>query len=116
VLTSTMSRRTKFLATGAMVFAFGVGGGGLAYAASSSTAPTLTPVHGVHALKLVPAKLVPLNQAPKVVGSAGKGCAGLHLTLVRGVKAPKGVRIETHLRAVHAKPIVCGSGGKTSGH
>jgi hypothetical protein len=55
-----MSRRTKFLATGAMVFAVGLDGGGLAYAASSGSALSLTPVRGVPA-RVIEAKPVPLN-------------------------------------------------------
>jgi hypothetical protein len=83
-----MSRRTKFLTSGAIVFAVGLGGGGLAYAASSGSAPALTHVD--------------------------RGCSGLSLTVVHGVKAPKVTKIETPV-STHAKPIVCGPRGETSG-
>ena len=65
----TMSRRTRFLAAGAVVLAVGVGGGGLASAASSASAPA----HG--------------------------SCKGLHLTPVYGVKLPKVIAIQTPVLA-----------------
>ena len=66
-------------------------------------------------MKLTPAKPVPLNVAPKVVGSAGGACSGLSLKLVPGVKPPKVTGTVSHARASHAKVIICGSRGKTSG-
>jgi hypothetical protein len=71
VLSLNMTRPKKFLAASTIVFAIGLGGGGLAYAASSSGTPVLTPVRAGHAVKLKGAKLVTLKAAPTVVGSAG---------------------------------------------
>jgi hypothetical protein len=110
----TMSRPRRILAASTIVFAIGLGGGGLAYAASWGSAPVLTPVHGNHAVKFTPAKPVPLNVAPKVVGSVGEGCSGLSLTPVPGAKPPKVTAAKTPV-PVHAKLVVCGSGGNTSG-
>jgi hypothetical protein len=80
----TRSRRTRFLAASAVVVTIGIGGGGLAYAASSGSTP-----------------------------SASRECSGLSLTPVPGVKAPKITKTETPL-LIQAKPIVCGSRGTTS--
>jgi hypothetical protein len=83
----TMSRRTKFLTTGAIVFAIGMGGGGLAYAASSGTTATFAQVHIVKSTRV-------------------HVCPSITLKEVRGVKAPKVAKTETPI-PVKAKPVVC---------
>jgi hypothetical protein len=102
----TMSRRTRFLAAGAVMATVAIGGGGLAYAASSGGAPTLTAAHGVHAVKFTPAKPVRANRAPVVVRS-GNECPTL--VPVRA-KSPKITVSEVHLRPANPKLVVCGSG------
>lgn len=67
------SRRVTFLAAGAVVVAVGLGSGVWAYAASSTSGPTLITTRG----------------APTVVKSTGSTGSRLCLVPVPGVKAPK---------------------------
>ncbi len=107
--------------------AIGLSGGGLAYAASSGGAPTLTLAHAP-AVKVVPGKpggpiLVPVGgpcprlslspvhgKAPKLTPVHGKAPK---LTPVHG-KAPKVTRAELPVR-VHARAAIVCSRGITSG-
>src|SRR5712691_6899977 len=84
-----MSRRTKFLTSGALMVAIGLSGGGLAYAASSGGAPTLTLAHAP-AVKVVPGK-----PGGPILVPVGGPCPRLSLSPVHG-KAPK-------LTPVHGK-------------
>ena len=117
MLSLSLPRPKRILAASTIVFAIGLGGGGLAYAASSGGAPVLTPVHGSHAVKVTPAKpvsLMPVKPVSLKPGhKAGGRCSGLSLTPVSGAKPPK-VTATGHPRAVRAKLVVCGAGGKTT--
>src|SRR5260221_706047 len=101
-----MSRRTKFLTSGALMVAIGLSGGGLAYAASSGGAPT--------SLAHAPAvKVGGGTPGGPVLVPVGGRCPRLSLSPVHGVKAPKFTKAEARVRG-HARPIAC-SAGKTSG-
>lgn len=102
------SRGTKFLAAGAAVAAIGLGSGGWAYAALSGGAPALTPVGRVPAVKVVPARPVPVRVRPAGTWRTG-GCSGLYLTPVPGVPAPLVQGTENPV-PVPGQPVVCDEG------
>jgi hypothetical protein len=94
-----------YLASGAIVAMIGLGGGGLAYAASSGGPSSPAHVPSVRLVRLQPGGPVLFT------GSDCGKCPTL--TLVRGVKAPKVTATETPVPA-KGKPVVC-SGGTTQG-
>lgn len=102
------SRGTKFLAAGVAMAAIGLGSGGWAYAASSGGAPALAPAGRAPAVRILPARPVPVRVGQAGVGRTG-GCSGLYLTPVPGVPAPPVAGTQTPV-PVPGQPVVCDDG------